>query len=226
MNAQEISILVKIAFADWPKVEVTPELTTNWALVLGSHDFESARQALQTVLREPGREWTPRANEILAEIERATKKPTLPRYDGPLLETYTREFTIAGKKETKHYVRSSKGYRDEYAQHAKEQGHKYTEVRASVGVYDDNGRCLLPDSAMKQLFAELHKLMDASSEAHTPEEKQKVEQQAHRLKEIYFELLGETKHGKKTTKPRLLHDGDVVQLAKEANRERSEELPF
>lgn len=190
MNAEEISILAKIAFADWPRVEVTQELITNWALVLGNEDFKVARLALQSVLKESGREYAPRANEVLAEIERGRKCATVPRITGPILETYTQEHTIGGKKVTFGYIRTTAEARAAYKANAEAQGRKYTEAHASKGTQWD-ADCKIPPEQMHHLFEQLYKLMDDYEAANDEEARAACDKRRDALKQFYFDVARE-----------------------------------
>lgn len=90
MSPQQASILCKLAYGDWPHLEITDDLIASWAVTLGDCDFERAKDELVSLLRTR-REWPPKANELRGAMEakapiKALPAPELPYGSG--LETY------------------------------------------------------------------------------------------------------------------------------------------
>lgn len=160
MTPQETALIIKISYAPWPHIEVRPELAMSFHEVIGEHELKDVREAVIEILSEGAREYPPKPGEILAEILRRkkNKEPVL-KFSGPSLESYQREFSIAGKKTMFTYLKATKEVKAEYVRAAKELGRRYSEAIPAREEFRYEPDCPIPDSQMQMLFGKLQSLM-------------------------------------------------------------------
>lgn len=135
MTSHEIALLTKIAFANWPRYEVTPELVTSWRLALGNSNYHDALEALGSILKNPEKEFPPIAAEVLNEVQRIERNrtpqlsPPNARRDGEVMETYALKQKVAGKEVVMNYIRATPQARAEYMQRERAAGRRVSFVR-------------------------------------------------------------------------------------------------
>jgi hypothetical protein len=184
MNTQEVGIILKMAFAPWPHVEMRPELAIIWEDMLSRYTFNEAREALLQILGLPNREWPPKIGELL-EALRAIKKAATPHgFISNSLESY--------EWNGRSYLRATKETSLAYEAASQKLGIQY---RESFGGRIENRydpSCKIPPAAMKILWDKLDALMDGYRQAKDkPELKAKCDADRDALKEFYFDLAKE-----------------------------------
>lgn len=90
MTPQQSMILCKLAYGDWPHVELTEDTFTSWAITLADAEYERARDELISLMRKT-HQWPVKASELRGAMEakapiKALPAPAIPYGSG--LETY------------------------------------------------------------------------------------------------------------------------------------------